>query len=33
MINERWQNEKYLTRHSARRYGGEGVPSGMNKVK
>jgi len=29
MMNTKWQNEKYLTCHNARRYGGEGVPSGM----
>jgi len=28
-MNIQWTNEKELTRHSARRYGGENVPAGM----
>jgi len=32
-MNIQWQNEKELTRHSARRCGGEGTPSGMRPAK
>jgi len=28
-MNIQWQNEKELTRHSAKRRGGEKAPSGM----